>query len=135
MNERALPLPDADTAFFWAATARHELAILRCDRCGHFVHYPRPACSSCGARALTPTRVSGRGTVHSFTVTHRPVPGFEPPFVVALIELEEQPGLRMVSNIIGIEPEDVRIEMQVEVSFQPATDEVWVPLFKPRERA
>lgn len=135
MTERALPLPDADTAFFWDATARHELSILRCDACSHFVHYPRPRCPACGAATLTPATVSGRGTVHSFTVTHRPVPGFEPPFVVAIIELDEQPGVRLVSNVIGVEPAHVRIGMRVEVSFQPAADDVWLPLFKPQEDA
>lgn len=132
MSERALPLPDADTAFFWEGTARGELLILRCDACGRFVHYPRPTCNRCAGSSLTPTAVSGRGTVHSFTVTHRPVPGFEPPFVVALIELDEQAGLRMVSNLVGIDPSDVRIGMPVAVTFAPVEDIV-LPLFAPGE--
>lgn len=134
MSGRPLPQPDAETAFFWEGTSRRALLILRCDACGTYVHYPRPACHACGARALTPTSVSGRGTVHTFTVTHRPVPGFDPPFVVTIVELEEQPGLRMVSNLIGLEPDDVRIGMPVEVAFQPAAEDVWLPVFRPANR-
>lgn len=132
---RPLPLPDADTAFFWEGAAQRTLLILRCDGCGIYVHYPKPLCPACGGAHLSPTPVSGRGTVHTFTITHRPVPGFDPPFVVALIELDEQPGLRMASNIIGIEPELVRIGMRVEVSFQPVAEDVWLPVFRPEATA
>jgi uncharacterized OB-fold protein len=125
-----LPQPDADTAFFWQATARRRLEILRCDDCGTYIHYPKPACRACGSASLTPAEVSGRGRVYSYTVTHTPVPGYEPPFAVVLIELDEQPGLRMVSQIVDVEPGDVRIGMPVEVTFQPVAEDVWLPLFK-----
>ncbi|HEX9713415.1 MAG TPA: Zn-ribbon domain-containing OB-fold protein [Actinomycetota bacterium] len=128
---RPLPLPDQDTAFFWEGTAQRKLLILRCEACGSYVHYPKPACPLCGAASLTPTEVSGRGHVHTFTVTHRAVPGFEQPFVVAMIELDEQPGLRLISNVIGVEPDAVSIGMRVEVTFQPAADDVWLPVFRP----
>lgn len=111
---RPLPAPDAETAFFWEAAAAGRLDILRCDSCATFVHYPKPACWNCSSTDLTPATVSGRGTIHSFTITHRSVPGFEAPFNVILVELAEQPGLRMVSNLIGAEP---RIGMQVQVGF------------------
>ena len=130
--QRPLPEPDPDTAFFWEAIAKRRLEILRCADCGTWIHYPRPACWNCSSTALAPEPVSGLGTVHSFTITHRAVPGFEPPFTVALIELEEQPGLRLVSNIVGLEPAHVHIGMPVEVTFQPVAEDVWLPLFRRR---
>jgi uncharacterized OB-fold protein len=76
--------------------------------------------------------VSGRGVVHSFTVTHFPLPGFEPPFAVVLVELEEQQGLRMVSNLVDVAPDQVTIGMPVEVTFEKVADDVTLPLFKRR---
>src|SRR2546421_5320980 len=130
--ERPLPQPDPGTEFFWEATRRGELHILRCRTCGTYIHLPRPACRSCGSTDLAPERVSGRGVVHSFTVTHFPLPGFEPPFAVALIELEEQSGLRLVSNVVDTSPEELEIGIPVEVTFERISDDIVLPLFRPR---
>lgn len=124
-----LPLPDQETAFFWEACARDELHILRCRSCRLWIHPPRPACRACGSGDIAPERVSGRGVVHSYTVTEKPVPGYEPPFTVALVELEEQLGLRLVSQVVDVEPHDVRIGMHVEVSFRDAGEGVRLPFF------
>lgn len=129
MSGRPLPAPDEDTAFFWTAAAQHRLEILRCTDCRTWVHYPRPACRRCGGRTLAPEQVSGRGTIHSFTVTHRPVSGFPSPFNVILVELEEQPGLRMVSNLIDDDP---AIGMPVEVTFERLTADLGLPVFRRR---
>ena len=133
-SQTAIPLPlsDPDTAFFWEATARGVLRILRCDACATFIHYPKPACRACGATTLTPTPVSGRGHVYSYTVTHTPVRGYDAPFAVVLVELEEQLGLRMVSQLVDVDPDDVHIGMRVEVVFHQITDDVTLPLFKVR---
>ena len=132
MSDRPLPLPDPETAFFWEATARRKLEILRCQTCKTWIHYPKPACWNCSGRDLKPEEVSGRGTVYSYTVTHQDVPGYTAPFAVVIVELEEQAGLRMVSNVIDVPPEDVRIGMPVEVTFQPVAEDVWLPQFKTR---
>ncbi|TMK54622.1 MAG: DNA-binding protein [Actinobacteria bacterium] len=132
MSDRPLPLPDPETAFFWEATARRQLEILRCQTCKTWVHYPKPSCWNCSSGDLKPERVSGRGTVYSYTVTHQDVPGYTAPFAVVIVELEEQAGLRMVSNVVDVPPEDVRIGMPVEVTFQPVAEDVWLPLFKKR---
>ena len=132
MSDRPLPLPDPDTAFFWEATSQRKLEILRCQKCGTWVHYPKPSCWNCASDDLKPEQVSGRGTVYSYTVTHQDVPGYKAPFAVVIVELEEQAGLRMVSNVINVPPEDVRIGMPVEVTFQPVAEDVWLPLFKTR---
>jgi uncharacterized protein len=127
-----LPDPDEDTAFFWEATAAGRLDILRCDACATFIHYPRPSCRACGSTSLRPATVSGRGTVYSYTVTHTPAPGYDAPFAVVLVELEEQAGLRMVSQLVDVEPEDVRIGMAVEVTFRQIEGGVTLPLFRRR---
>jgi len=132
MSDRPLPLPDPETAFFWEATAQRKLEILRCQKCKTWVHYPKPACWNCSSMDLKPEEVSGRGTVYSYTVTHQDVPGYTAPFAVVIVELEEQAGLRMVSNVVDVPPDDVRIGMPVEVTFQPVAEDVWLPLFKKR---
>ena len=132
MSDRPLPLPDPETAFFWEATARRQLEILRCQTCKTWVHYPKPSCWNCSSGDLKPERVSGRGTVYSYTVTHQDVPGYTAPFAVVIVELEEQAGLRMVSNVVDVPPEDVRIGMPVEVTFRSVAEDVWLPLFKKR---
>jgi uncharacterized OB-fold protein len=132
-GERPLPQPDDETAFFWEGAKAGRLMILRCDDCGTYIHLPKPACRSCGGERLSPAEVSGRGVVHSFTVSHTPLPGFDPPFAIVLVELEEQKGLRLVTNLVGVDPADVRIDTPVEVVFTPVADDVTLPLFRVRE--
>jgi uncharacterized OB-fold protein len=130
---RPLPLPDSETAFFWEGCARKELLILRCSECQTYVHPPKPACYSCGGTSLKPTRVSGRGRLHSFTITHKELPGFTSPFAVVLVELEEQQGLRLVSNLVDVEPKDIKIGMPVAVAFG-TVDRISLPFFRRRRR-
>ena len=134
MAERPLPVADADSQPFWDACSRHELRLQRCDACGHFVYFPAPACRECGSHDLTWTRVSGRGTVYTFVVVHHVVtPGFPPdqPYVVAWIELEAQPGLRVLSNVVDCPPESVHIGQAVELRFEDLRDGVSLPVFRP----
>ena len=128
--DRPLPEPNPETAFFWEAAQKGELHILRCNACGTYVHLPRPACRNCQSTDLAPARVGGRGVVHSFTVTHFPLPGFDPPFAVALIELEE--GVRLASNVVDVPPEEMAVGIPVEVTFEKVADDVTLPLFRKR---
>jgi uncharacterized OB-fold protein len=128
---RPHPAINEDSAFFWEGAAAGELRIQRCTSCGTLRHPPRPGCGACGSLDWDWTVASGRGTVHSFVVHHYPpVPGFEPPFLVALIDLEE--GTRLISNLIEVEPAEARIGMPVEVTFVAVDDELTLPLFRPR---
>jgi uncharacterized OB-fold protein/acyl dehydratase len=130
-RRRPRPTISADTAFFWEGAERGELLIQRCVRCRTLRHPARPMCGECGSLEWDTMRASGRGTIYSFVVYHHPpVPAFDIPYVVALIELEE--GTRLVSNVIGVDPGDVTIGMPVEVTFQKVDDEMTLPLFKPR---
>jgi uncharacterized OB-fold protein len=113
-----VPEPDIDSAPFWAGLRRHELAILRCGECRTFVHPPQASCPRCLSLALVPEPVSGRGVVYSFTVANREfAPGIKPPYVVALVDLEEQESLRIVTNLVNVAARDVRIGMGVRVLF------------------
>lgn len=132
--ERPLPLPDDETSFFWEGARQGKLLILRCRDCGTYIHLPKPACRSCGGSNLGPAAVSGRGVVHTYTVTHKGLPGFETPFAVVLVELEEQKGLRLASNLVDVAPDQIEIGMPVEVVFEKVADDVVLPLFKRRDR-
>ena len=128
-----LPLPDRLTAFFWAATARHELAVLRCVN-GHYVHYPRLLCDRCQSQELAPAVVSGRGTLYSYTWAQQ---AFHPywvdkiPYLVAVVELDEQPGLRITSTVVDRAPEDLVVGLPLEVVFEDLPGGVTLPLFRP----
>jgi uncharacterized OB-fold protein len=136
-DSRLRPYPDPDTAGYWDAARRHQLDILRCARCGRYVHFPAPTCDVCGTTDLHWTTVSGRGTVYTFVVVHQSTtPGFDvrTPYVVAWIELEEQVGLHVLSDIVECHPSEVSIGMLVEVVFDDMGDAV-VPRFRPTTMA
>lgn len=103
---------------FWAATAEGRLTMPKCDDCSLYVWYPRPFCPACGSTNVTWTDVSGKGTVYTFTIVHRSgVPGYREagPYVIAYVELEE--GVKVMTNIVGIDPEQVTVGMPVSVVF------------------
>jgi len=130
-----LPRPDELTAFFWEGARAHRLLIQRCDRCGLYLHWPRPICRRCQSFDLTPSEVSGNGVIYTFTIAEQ---AFHPwfadklPFVIAVVELVEQPNLKLVTNIVNCPPHAVRCDSEVEVVFQPISDEITLPMFQPR---
>ena len=128
-----LPVPTPETRPFWEAARRHELQIQACRACGTYLFFPRALCPRCFATDLEWRRVSGRGTLHTFTIVERGQRGFPlaTPYVLAVVELAEGP--RMMTNLVGIEPDPakVRIGMPVEVVFDDVTPEVTLPRFRP----
>ena len=128
---RPLPVVTRSTEAFWTGGAREELLIHRCRACGYWVHPPAGFCPACEGRDVTPEAVSGRATVATFTVNHQKwEPDLDVPYVMALVELEEQPEVRLATNIVNCAVEDVAIGMRVRVLFEQHED-VWVPLFEP----
>jgi uncharacterized protein len=127
---RILPaLTDLNRAF-WTGGANGELLIQRCAACGRWVHPPTERCAAC-AGALRPEPVSGNGTVFTFTENVQPFhPDVPPPYIVAIIELEEQADLRLPTNIVNCDIEAVHVGMPVRVLFEPNGD-VFVPVFEP----
>lgn len=132
-----VPVPDEDSDEFWEGCRRHELTFKRCNDCGFYIHLPKQRCPQCWSTDVSSARVSGKGTVYTVTIVSIPVaPGFQPPYNVALVELEEQPGLRIMTNIIDCPEDEVVIGLPVEVTFHDivADDgqvEASLPLFRP----
>jgi uncharacterized OB-fold protein len=129
--QRPVPAPDNVTTPYWEACSRGELIIQRCPSCGERQFYPRAMCKTCGETPEWET-ASGRGTVHTYTIIRQ---NYSKPFrellpyVVAIVELEE--GVRMMGNVLDVAPEDVRIGMPVEVTFEQAGENIGVPFWRP----
>ena len=129
---RPAPVVTDDSAVFWDAAAGRRLVAQRCSGCGVPRHPPRPMCPHCRSLEFQPAQLSGRGTLYSYAVLHHPRnPAFDYPVLAALVDLDE--GIRLVSNLVDVEPANVEIGMRLEVTFAPAADDRWVPVFRPVE--
>lgn len=118
---------------FWEAAREHKLVLQHCEDCGKPIHYPRCACPHCGSDRLGWRPASGCGSVYSYTVVVNNAPSAflaDMPYVVAVIELDE--GVRMLSNIVDCDPEQLRCDLPVEVTFERLDDEFTLPKFRPR---
>ena len=119
-----------DTRFFWEGARAGKLLIQRCAACATLRHPPGPSCPSCHSFDWDTLQASGRGTVYSFVVMHHPeVPPFDHPNPIGLIELEE--GTRLVAQLVGVQPADVRIGQAVQVEFNTFDDHLVLPQFRP----
>jgi uncharacterized protein len=117
MATRLAPTFNKDTEFFWTGLRENNLIIQRCTGCGALRNPPRPMCPKCRLLAWDAIESSGRGTVYSYVMPLEPrFPFFEYPYIVVLVELAE--GVRLVSNLRDIAPDDVRVGMPVEVCYQ-----------------
>jgi acetyl-CoA acetyltransferase/uncharacterized OB-fold protein len=126
------PALEPETEAFWRACRAGRLDVTRCRSCDWWIHPPRPVCPRCHGRDLAWETTSGRATVVSYTVNHQPwMPGLDVPYTIGLVELVEQPGLRLTTNLVGCAPDAIAIGMPVRVTFHAATDEIGLPLFEP----
>jgi len=135
MSEYTKPLPQITPLSkpFYDAARKHKLIIQRCKDCSQYVFYPKYFCPHCLSDKLDWVESSGKGKVYSFTVCRSNVPGefaASLPYVVAIVELEE--GVWMLSNIVDCNPDDVKCEQPVEVTFEDATDDIAIPMFRLR---
>jgi len=127
---RKLPALTLENRAFWQGGAENELRMHHCGACARFFHPPAPICPRCLSEDVAPKAVSGAGKVVTYTVNHQPWRAdLKEPYVVAIVELAEQAGLRFVTNIVGTAPEEVGIDMPVRVRFEQVED-VWLPLFE-----
>jgi uncharacterized OB-fold protein len=130
MATRLAPAISPDTEFFWKGLRDHKLLIQRCSGCGALRHPPRPMCPQCRSLDWEAVESSGRGTVYSYVMPHEPrFPFFDYPFIVVLVELAE--GVRVVSNLIGIDPADVTVGMRVEVCYEAFDNDLVLHQFRP----
>ena len=134
----ALPTPaperTPETEAFWDATTEGRLVLARCDDCGTVIWYPKALCSACGSFAVSWVEASGHGVVYSFSVVHRSAGAYRDavPYVVAYVELAEGP--RVLTNIIGCEPDQVHIGQAVRVVFTDIGEQSALYRFEPTEQ-
>jgi uncharacterized OB-fold protein len=134
MDAPKKPVPQVNPVAqpFWDAAREGRLVFQKCDDCGEYIFYPRQLCPHCHSQELGWAKVSGRGSVYSYTVVKSNSPSYflaDIPYVVAIIQLDE--GVRMLSNVVGCDPDSVRCDMPVEVVFEKLDDEFTLPKFKP----
>ncbi len=136
------PLPERDwdlTKPFWDEAEKESLVIQRCQACERFVWFPAAKCPRCGGEALKWTRVSGRGRLFSWALVEKPLFGpyrEKVPYLTGLVSLEEDEGVRVVTLLVDCEPEDLEIEMPMQVvfrslSFESSSESVMAPFFRP----
>jgi uncharacterized OB-fold protein len=128
---RPVPVSDAASASYWEGARLGKLMIARCAECSFYIHPPRSTCPRCEHEEVVAHEVSGRGRIYTFSVMHLPgVPGFTPPYAVAVIELAEQAGLFAVGNVLDCEPEELAIDAPVRVAFEQVSDTVTLPQWR-----
>lgn len=134
MPKRPIPQATPETAEYWDGARRGELRIQRCRSCGKAYFFPRPFCPNCSSKDVEWFTASGKGKLYSYVINHRPAYGFDDiaPYVIAVVQLDEGP--RMMTNIVGIEatPENLPIDLPVEVTWEKLSDDITIPLFKPQ---
>ena len=128
---RVAPPVTKRTEGFWRGGADGQLRIARCQSCSTYMHPPQPVCRHCHSRDVEFSPVSGDGIVYSWTVNRYPwSPTMTPPYIIAEVELPEQAGLRLITNIVDCPIEDIHIGLPVEVVFAQS-GEAFIPLFRP----
>jgi uncharacterized OB-fold protein len=128
--KRPAPIVTDDSAVFWNAAQEGLLVAQQCRDCGVMRHPPRPMCPLCRSLEIDVVTLAGRGTVYSYAILHYPQnPAFDYPVLAALVDLDE--GIRVVSNLIDVAPQDIHVGMRVEVCFVPTIDNGAVPVFRP----
>ena len=125
-----VPEPRPETIKFWEGCKAGEFRLQKCDDCGKVIFYPRAICPGCMSSNISWITSSGKGQVYTFSIHHRgATPAFKTPYVVALVDLEE--GVRVMTNVVNCDVNDVKIGMKVNVIFEPLTDEISLPKFQP----
>jgi len=130
---KPLPQPTPETAPFWEGCKAHELRLQYCGNCQKFIFYPRIFCPTCLSDALEWRTLSGKGTLVTYVLSARPVPGFEQslPYAIAIVQLDEGPHL--MTNIVNtvLTPQNLPAGMPVEVVFDDANESISIPRFQP----
>ncbi|WP_405628711.1 OB-fold domain-containing protein [Streptomyces sp. NBC_00016] len=131
---RPRPVVNRDNAGFWEGVRRHRLLVQRCTACDTLRFPWLPGCNACGSPEWDTVEAGGEGTVFSYVVMHHPpFPAFSPPYAIGLIELAE--GVRIISNVVDVPYDKVRIGMPVKLEFRSYDDEdgeLVLPVFRPR---
>lgn len=127
-----LPQVDSDSRAWWEACGEGRLLARRCGSCARLHHYPRPFCPHCWGEDLTWEEMSGRGRLYTWSVVFRnPQHPFADrvPYIPAIVDLEE--GVRLMTDIVGTTPDQLHIDLPVQVTFEPLADGMAAPMFTP----
>jgi acetyl-CoA acetyltransferase/uncharacterized OB-fold protein len=129
---RPLPRLTPEVEFFWTSGADGILRFRRCENCHALQHPPAPVCRTCGSDRLEVVQVAGTGVVVGFTVNeHTWHPDIPAPYVVAIVAIDEDPRVRLTTNLVDVTPAQLAVGLRVEVRFEQVAD-VWLPVFTPR---
>ena len=132
---KPVPVATPESDFFWDKTRKHELWIQKCVDCDTAFFYPRMICPDCLEDKIEWFKTSGKGFLYTYKINHRPPPGFEDeaPYAIAIVQLDEGP--RMMTNIVGIEntPENLVLDMPLEVVFEDIVDDMSLPKWRPAQ--
>jgi len=125
------PAITPETEFFWTSGKEGKLCFQRCTACESFVHPPQPRCPACLAETLEIIAVSGRATVATYTVNmHQWHPDFPAPYTIAIVEIDDAPGVRLTTRIVNCDPAEVTFGMPVSAVFEQQGP-AYLPLFEP----
>lgn len=127
------PLPEftPENTAFWTGGADGKLMIAFCDCCAHAIHPPQLICPQCWSEKVAFRPVSGTGTVYTCTVNHQPwMPDMPVPFALAVVDVDDAPGVRVTAQVVGADLQDVAIGQRMQVTFLNI-DDVWFPQWEP----
>ncbi len=130
--QKPIPLKNQDNTPYWEAADRHELVLQKCETCQSYSHPPGPSCAKCGSTELSwESRGSDiSGKIYSYVVSYRPfLPGFQDdlPHIIAVIELEDVPEVKIIGNVLECSPEEIKIDMPVKMMWQDITEDRALP--------
>ncbi len=129
--KKPMPSPDGDSMALWEGLKEGKLLLQNCKDCGDVQYYRQEMCCKCLSDNVESFESTGRGTIHSYSVVHRaPGPAFKAdvPYAVLLVELEEGP--RMISSLVGSDPNEIDMDMKVELVTEKINDDIYLPRFK-----
>ena len=130
------PMADATTLPWWQAAAEHRLVVQECTACGHTRLPPSPICPECRSDAADWREVTGQGEVYTYTLVHRPIAaGQELPYAIVVIALEGAGGVRIISNLVDVEPAELAIGLPVELVWEDMSEDLAIPRFRPRHES
>ena len=133
-RQKHVPTRNPETEHFWEGAKRGQLVLQKCCACTCVYFPPRPFCPKCSSREVRPFAASGRATLYSFVINHRPRPDWpQEPHSIAIVQLDEGPY--MITNIVNVAqtPQALRLDQPLEVVFEQLSDDIPLPVFQPRE--
>src|SRR5262249_32649279 len=131
-DDMPMPAASRETLPWWEAAATHRLVVQRCTACGRPHHPPGPACPTCHGFDFDWVESAGRGIIYTFTVVHRAFIrslAAVIPYVVVVVELDDPPGIRLVSNLVETDPAAVRVGLSVRTTWEDVAPGVAIPRF------